>query len=547
MLSRITARNAVTTGALACLAVLALHALGVGVGIGPGTTGAPFGVHLYLSIDIAAGLAVLAAARRRPGEHLAWTLLGCGLVLWGLGNVYMLFGPEAASPSPLDVFWLSFYPLSFTSLALLVRSRHGRVDPRLAVDALIAALSAGALVAVLVLPAVERSMSGGLAQKVMAFAYPMLDTLLVGAVVATFALAGWRPDRRWLLLAGGLALNAATDGILVQQYAAGTYLPGGLLDSGWPSAALLLALAAWHRPPARAARPAARAQMAMPAILGLVALGVLLWEPVRSGTPVARAFAALALAAAIGRMGLALRDNARALADRARLLAQTVRSAEQERVLVAAELHDGPIQHLASLSYVLDRAVRRLRDADADAALPHVERARLGLAAEIAGLRRLMAELRPPVLDEGGLQAALRDYAADFTRRHRVAVDVDADLDADALAPEIETVVYRVTQESLANVAKHAAAGAVQVRLRGTQEGIELAVDDDGCGFDVAALPDLAREGHFGLIGMRERVESVGGAWEVRSTPGEGTAVRVALPATPRQSTRGIIDRLVVS
>lgn len=234
------------------------------------------------------------------------------------------------------------------------------------------------------------------------------------------------------------------------------------------------------------------------------------------------------------RLGAALRLLERAQEERQRLLGQTVRSAEHERMRIAAELHDGPIQHLASLGYVLDRACRRLRNGDADTGLAHVERARSELTSEVVGLRRVMCELRPPVLDEGGLEAAIRDYAAAFGREHGVCCEVEADLDGVALAPETETVIYRVTQEALANVAKHAGAQRVRIRVLAGDDDAQLWIDDDGSGFDPATLAELVRDGHYGLIGMRERVEDLSGTWGLRSAPGAGTSVHAVLPSAAR-------------
>ena len=93
-----------------------------------------------------------------------------------------------------------------------------------------------------------------------------------------------------------------------------------------------------------------------------------------------------------------------------------------------------------------------------------------------------------------------------------------------------ETILYRVAQEALTNVAKHANARHVWVTLRPTDGGVELEVRDDGVGFDHGVVADLAREGHFGLIGMRERLEMAGGRWEVARAPEGGTLVRSFLP-----------------
>jgi signal transduction histidine kinase len=138
-----------------------------------------------------------------------------------------------------------------------------------------------------------------------------------------------------------------------------------------------------------------------------------------------------------------------------------------------------------------------------------------------------MAELRPPALDEWGLAAALAQCASEFTRRTGTACDASAEpmprLDANR-----ETVVYRVVQEALNNVAKHARARHVAVHLGVRGETACLEVRDDGVGFEADHAPPDQR--HFGLVSMRQRVTAAGGTFTLRSEPGAGTAITVHLP-----------------
>jgi signal transduction histidine kinase len=206
-----------------------------------------------------------------------------------------------------------------------------------------------------------------------------------------------------------------------------------------------------------------------------------------------------------------------------------VQATEEERVRVAAELHDGPIQRLTSLGHTVEQG--RL-DSGGDGAagangelLDVVEE---GVFNEVDALRRVMSDLRPPVLDDFGLPAALRDYAAGFQERSGVECIVLA-RPGMRLDPPLETVLYRVAQEALANVAKHASARQAMVSLS-VQDGVaRLAVRDDGEGFDVSrAARNLDRE-HFGLSSMRQRVEMAGGSFQVRSRPGQGTTITAVL------------------
>jgi signal transduction histidine kinase len=158
------------------------------------------------------------------------------------------------------------------------------------------------------------------------------------------------------------------------------------------------------------------------------------------------------------------------------------------------------------------------------AAVARLEHAQVALAAEIQGLRELMASLRPPALDEVGLEAALRDQVQAFARRSGVECSVRVDLDG-RLDGELETVVYRVTQEALLNVARHARAERLWLTLRGAGERVDLEIRDDGIGFDQVASSELVRDGHFGLVAMRERVEMAGGRFQLATRPGAGVVV----------------------
>lgn len=220
---------------------------------------------------------------------------------------------------------------------------------------------------------------------------------------------------------------------------------------------------------------------------------------------------------------------------RRQLFDRTVRVAESERAQLAADLHDGPIQQLAALGLVLDRCKLRLDRGDRREAVQLVERARTKLADEIKRLRRMMSDLRPPVLDEGGLESALADQLASWGQSTGIETLFEVTRHS-ALSPDNETVAYRVVQEALANVAKHAKAGSVTVSLGLADDGTVLVVRDDGKGFRPLSEPDLLRNGHFGLALMRERVELAGGRFEIQSAPLRGTEVRAWLPALESSS-----------
>jgi len=208
-------------------------------------------------------------------------------------------------------------------------------------------------------------------------------------------------------------------------------------------------------------------------------------------------------------------------------LRDTLASAEQERRRWARELHDETLQGLGALQMLLSSALRRSDPAQVEAAV----RAAVGeIGTEIEKLRTLITELRPAALDELGLQPALESLADRVAAVEGIVVSTDVALDDDAtgeagrLAPELETALYRLVQEALTNVVKHARAERVEVTVRTRDGRVELTVRDDGRGFD----PDAPHTG-FGLLGMQERVVLAGGSLELSSAPGGGTTVRATL------------------
>jgi signal transduction histidine kinase len=219
-----------------------------------------------------------------------------------------------------------------------------------------------------------------------------------------------------------------------------------------------------------------------------------------------------------------------AQADRARLLERTIEVAEHERIRVAADLHDGPIQRLSAVTLGFDLLANQLERGDYERAETLIEQIRESLATETVALRRLMTELRPPILDERGLAAALTDCAQQVLGGTSVDWQVEAGDEAVSLAPEIETVAYRVVREALVNIRKHAPAAHVKVVLAERPEHVHVTIEDDGPGFDEEAPVGHTNGVRYGLIGMRERVESVGGDWRLDTAPGKGTRIELSLP-----------------
>ena len=212
---------------------------------------------------------------------------------------------------------------------------------------------------------------------------------------------------------------------------------------------------------------------------------------------------------------------------------QRLMAAEDERRRWARELHDETLQSLAGLQMVLGSA-RKAGSADALAAAvgDAVER----LEHEIGNLRALITDLRPAALDEFGTKGALETLAL-RVERNGIEVDLDVELaHGQGRAPtrhteEVEAAIYRIVQEALTNAAKHGGATKARVEVTEDESTVHIVVSDDGAGFDPAA----ATAG-FGLLGMRERVELLGGTIEIESAPGSGTTVNVSVPAQRRDA-----------
>lgn len=208
-------------------------------------------------------------------------------------------------------------------------------------------------------------------------------------------------------------------------------------------------------------------------------------------------------------------------ADRRR---RSLAAAEAERHRWARELHDETLQALGGLRVLLSSAAR-LDDPEAMRAA--MREAAEQLTGDIDSLRSLIAELRPPALDHLGLAPALTSLAQRTGAGGELEVRTDVELPKDRrLTPEVETTVYRVVQESLTNVVKHARATSVDLEVRCDGAAIEISVADDGIGFD----PDDPVTTGFGVIGMRERVELAGGELSVLRGPDAGTVVRARVP-----------------
>jgi signal transduction histidine kinase len=211
-----------------------------------------------------------------------------------------------------------------------------------------------------------------------------------------------------------------------------------------------------------------------------------------------------------------------------RIQHQLLRSREEERSRLARELHDGPLQTLIGMNMQLGVLQRSISYRDNGA----LQELRTEVRNLLEDLRRVCSELRPPMLDALGLGAALRALTEEWSQQHGIGIRLDLPKDANlrSLPGEKAVNLFRVTQEALTNIARHAGAEKVVIVMKTDGDAHELSIQDDGCGFHVPAmLHDLAANNHFGLVGIRERVELIGGSLAIKSEPGEGTLVQVRL------------------
>lgn len=214
---------------------------------------------------------------------------------------------------------------------------------------------------------------------------------------------------------------------------------------------------------------------------------------------------------------------------RAQLVYSIIRAQEEERRRLAREIHDGPAQVLANVVFRLD-ICQRLLASDLEKARAEIENLKALVRQSLQEVRKIIFDLRPMALEDLGLIPALRAYLESFGQKTGLATSIRIEGQGERLPLSYEVALFRLVQEALNNVAKHAAARTVKVLVQHLPEAVRVVVVDDGKGFDVGEA--MARQGrdHFGLLGMRERVELLGGALELSSRPGEGTKVSFTVP-----------------
>ncbi len=214
---------------------------------------------------------------------------------------------------------------------------------------------------------------------------------------------------------------------------------------------------------------------------------------------------------------------------RLELLQRVISAQEEERKRVARELHDETAQSLTSLMVnlkVLQKATSLSRAQEQAGELRKLT------GDTLMAIHNLAVQLRPSVLDDLGLKAAIEQHAREYASRHGIAVDTHIHgLDGRRLPPEVETALYRIIQEAMTNTAKYARASTVSVLLEIRNGRARAIIEDDGVGFDVdALLVSTPKEYKLGIFGMRERAELLGGKLSIESAPGRGTTIIADVP-----------------
>jgi signal transduction histidine kinase len=201
---------------------------------------------------------------------------------------------------------------------------------------------------------------------------------------------------------------------------------------------------------------------------------------------------------------------------------RVVDAQELERRRLARELHDETGQALTSILLGLKSLEETLETDESRAATSSLREL---VVATLQDVRRLAVELRPSVLDDFGLEAALENLTSTFAEQTGIAIDLGAALGEQRFPGDVETALYRIVQESLTNVVKHAHAQRVSISLTRQEGSVKAVVEDDGQGFDPAKA-----DGGYGLVGMRERLALLGGRLRVESSPGAGTTIAADVP-----------------
>jgi len=213
------------------------------------------------------------------------------------------------------------------------------------------------------------------------------------------------------------------------------------------------------------------------------------------------------------------------------LLSKMISAQEDERRRIAADIHDDTVQSIIGSFYRLEGVELLIEQERLSEAREELSKVRASLQRNISGMRRLMFDLRPSILDDAGLAPAIENYINRMENQDGIRGVLHVDGGLGRLDSTVEVTIYRLAQEVLANVRKHSKATKLVVKVFRRGEMIEMIISDNGMGFDVkGVLNEVGYEEHFGLKSLIERAELVGGSVKIETCPGEGTEVTVLVP-----------------
>ncbi|MBO8157872.1 MAG: sensor histidine kinase [Bacillaceae bacterium] len=199
---------------------------------------------------------------------------------------------------------------------------------------------------------------------------------------------------------------------------------------------------------------------------------------------------------------------------------------EEERRRLSREIHDGPAQMLANVLLRSDLVERTFRQRGVEAAMKEVKEMRENVRSALYEVRRIIYDLRPMALDDLGLIPTMRKYLDTVEEYHEKRIEFRSFGQEKRLDSKYEVALFRLVQEAVQNAVKHADASLIQVKVELTYQRVTMVVKDNGKGFN----PDEKKEGSFGLIGMKERVEMLDGDLSIDSAPGRGTKIEIKVP-----------------
>ncbi|MCO1600290.1 sensor histidine kinase [Desulfosporosinus nitroreducens] len=214
---------------------------------------------------------------------------------------------------------------------------------------------------------------------------------------------------------------------------------------------------------------------------------------------------------------------------------RVIKAQEEERRRVAREIHDGPAQTLANIVLRLEIA-EKLLELDTSRAKSELQDLKNLVRANLQDIRRIIFDLRPMALDDLGIVPAISKYLDNFQDNYRINCDLRIEGRERRLLPAMEVALFRLVQEGMTNVAKHAQTAKVEICLTYKDEWTIATIRDYGKGFEVNTAMNSPGE-HFGLVGMRERVEMFSGCFSIQSTIGKGTTIELSIPSNQEGGT----------